>query len=247
MLRKLPCLRLFALAGCAALSTGCLIPHGSNARPVQPLPEGTALIGANVVVPFAIAGNIDLAGDSFSGSGVLDDFNITPGGSFDMALTKAGTTLGLDLSYASLLSVQDGADSSRVGFLFVNPRVEIPLQDEKRSLSLTIDASVAVLLASASSGGDSGSGSVFFPMPAFGLRYYLPIGDGGLIISQSIGTAFINFYMPGSVAYDIAIGDLHIMPEFKWDPTLIAVSSDESSASVFTSWFSGGLAVMYAL
>jgi len=228
------------------------MPHGSNARPVQPVKEGGMLLGGNMSVPFALVGNLAVGKDNISASNFAESFTYTPGLSFDYSLNDEGMLLGAGISYLSVASLPDDGKhgSADLGFVFFSPRMEIPLTDAPRNLALTIDVSMMFLVVT---GDQSGASAVPLPMPSLGLRYYHAIGNGGLVISQAVGTSFLQTYFPGSIAYDIAIGNWHIMPEIKWDPSYINIGEDddpndgaeEFELSAFTAWFSAGVAVMY--
>ena len=233
-------------------ATGCMIPHGSNARPVQPLEAGTLLVGANVVMPVAVVGDVVVDEVYVQEGLVADDLSIVPGGSFDVSLDNTAT-LGMALSYVDLrlpTSKRHVTRALRRSYLVMSPRIELPISAHPR-LSITGELNTALLVAKPDSDPQFGGPASFFMLPTVGARYYLPIGDGGLVVSQSIGlgaSLLPSFVLSGSAAYDIAIGDLHIMPELKWDPSVgFRLIDDQAGVPVNGSWFSGALSVMYAL
>jgi len=118
--------------------------------------------------------------------------------------------------------------------VFINPRFEFSLGDDdaNRSLALTIDGNLAYFSA--------GDANAFFLSPTFGVRWYLGIGSGGIVLSQAVGTGFVTLTLPGSLAFDIALGPLHIIPEVKWDPTLF-FAGDTGGVLIF---FSGGASIL---
>lgn len=221
----------FAAISCVA----CQLPHGSNARPVRQLDQGTILLGAGVLVPVYIGGGISGGdqGQSISAGTFSDNILAIPNLSFDYVLGEGGTAMGLELT-----TIRTG---NVVAIEYVNPRFEFPFGDEEsRSLALTVDGNLG------SFGNSDGDGPFPWWAPTVGFRYYLPIDDGGLVFSQKLGTSFITAYFPGSIAYDLKLGPLHIMPEFKWDPTtlLIQPESEIVDMGAFLVFLSGGLSLM---
>jgi hypothetical protein len=53
--------------------------------------------------------------------------------------------------------------------------------------------------------------------PLIGLRQYLPLGSGGLMVSQGAWVAVPSVLLPGSLALDLPLGPLHLLPELRWD------------------------------
>jgi len=221
-----------------ASSWGCAIPGGSYARPVEPLEHKTNVIGGGMMVPFAGAGAATESAEgtdaSFAtfGEGAV----FAPGFSFDRAFDD-GSTWGVETSiFSTALSTDDeGVDSTIVK---INPRFEFALGENKleRDLAIAIDGNFGFWT------GEGFTVPIF--SPSVGLRYYLDLGSGGFIFAQNFGTAFVTFSLPGSVSYDIAIGDrVHIFPEFRWDPTFFFASLGDTVSGVAV-FFSGGLSFM---
>jgi len=230
-----------AAVALVALASGCAVPHGSLARPVQPAGAGSNLVGGGVMVPFAAVGGGSFDDDSFFGGGTAEEVFVIPGASYDYALGDRHY-IGFDVSFLHPGLSTAGGDSDGFG-VFVNPRWEYGLNE---TFSLTVDGNLGYIA--------SGDGGAPFIAPTFGMRAYIPTGFGGAIISQQLGTAFITLALPGSLAYDLPIelGEdtvLHIFPEVRWDPTLVfvpvgAVDDDASSSVIGFAFFSGGLSVM---
>ncbi|MEM1025756.1 MAG: hypothetical protein AAGD10_14350 [Myxococcota bacterium] len=229
-------------------SWGCAIPSGSYARPVQAVEKGTNLIGGGLMVPFASAGAAtssfegDASDASFAafGEGVF----FGPGFSYDRAFAD-GSTWGIGASVFSTELGTEAFTGVSATLVFLNPRFEFALGKDKpnRNLSFVVDGNLGFWT------GESGGSNIFVPIvnPSVGLRYYAKTGYGGVILSQNVGTAFVTLAFPGSVAYDLPIGDkLHIFPEFRWDPTFFAVSLGSTVTGV-SAFFSGGLAFMVEL
>lgn len=220
-------------------SYGCAIPGGSFARPVQPLPEGTNVIGGGMMVPFAGVGAATetAQGTDASFATFGDGAVFAPGFSFDRAFDD-GTTWGIETSiFSTALSTEDtGVGASTI--VKINPRFEFALGQNKleRDLSLTLDANVGFWT------GPDFTVPIF--TPSIGLRYYIDVGQGGVILSQNLGTAFVTFSLPGSIAFDVPLGErVHLFPEFRWDPTLFFASLGDTVAGVAV-FFSGGLSFM---
>lgn len=55
--------------------------------------------------------------------------------------------------------------------------------------------------------------------PLFGSRIYLPIAQGGLVLTQGLGLSVVSVSAPGSVAADLHFGGTYVLPELRWDPT----------------------------
>jgi hypothetical protein len=216
-----------------AFGSACAVPHGSNARPVRPVAEGRNLIGGGAMVPFAAAGSASFSGsDGASFSGLADAFTIIPAVNYDVSTDEEGQLFGVELSL--LKSFQTG--SSAFG-IFLNPRAEWPLDGPDRSLVITVDGNLGFFT-------DGNNGVPFFS-PLVGLRYYGRIGNGGLVLTQQLGTLGFFVGFPGSVAYDIAIdlgpdSTLHLFPEVRWDANAFFISD----ASGIIATFSGGLSFM---
>lgn len=217
---------------------GCAIPGGSYARPVDPLKDGTNVIGGGMMVPFAAAGAAteSAGGDDASFATFGQGAVFAPGFSFDRAFDD-GSTWGIETSiFSSALGTESAVTDSTI--IKVNPRFEFALGNDKlkRDLSLTIDGNFGLW-----TGGDF---TLPIFSPTFGLRYYLRTGYGGLVLAQNLGTAFITVSLPGSISYDLPIGDrLHLFPEFRWDPTFFFGNLGDTVAGVAV-FFSGGLSFM---
>jgi hypothetical protein len=223
----------------AVAGVGCALPMGSFARPAAPVPAGTSVIGAGLLVPFAIAGGSTEgpSGDSVSFSAFGEGALFVPGFSYDYA-TDDGDLWGADFAVLSdSLSSEGGSGSATI--IKINPRVQWAIGDgESRNLSWGIDTNVMIWTAE----------SQTLPLfsPTIGIRYYLNTGFGGLVLAQNIGTAIVTLTAPGSVSYDIPIGPIHILPEFRWDPTFFFSTLEDtpSGAAVF---FSAGATVLVEL
>ena len=210
------------IAASAALASGCAIPHGSIARPFSPVEKGTMVIGGGAILPFAFAGKANAGEDSASFSAVTDGFSLIPVGSFDVGLTDSGTTIGTDVSYLA------GLGPSGAQGLFINPRFEASLIGDEldRYLSFTADLNLGWF--------NDGDGSLFYFSPTVGMRAYIPVYQGGFIVSQSIGTAFITVTLPGGIGYDIDLDWIHIVPEFHWDPSFFFIGDFNGSFVIFS-------------
>jgi hypothetical protein len=214
-----------ALPLAALLGSACALPHGSYARPVNPADQGTMLIGSGAIVPFFFSGSVSPSdSDSVSASGFTDSFTLIPSGSFDYAIGK-GSYLGAEFSLLKVFSVGDASPTG----IFVNPRWEMALGDDAtRNLAFTLEGNF-IYFTDGTSTNDGGSNSVVFAAPHAGLRYYQPIGDiGGLILTQTIGTSILTLTLPGGIGFDLNLGVfwdplriIHIVPELRWDPTLV--------------------------
>jgi hypothetical protein len=220
----------------------CTLSHGSNARPVEAPADGAKLVGGGVLVPVAIAGGFSTSGDDGFAATTSKKLAVIPGGSFDYS-TGNGGLFGVEVSAFTPYSFGSGEDSLNTLLLYINPRFEMPLNDPDRTLSLTVDLNLAYLRV----WGDV-KASVPFLAPTIGVRWYIPTGFGGPIISQQIGTGFVTVMAPGSLAYDVPIplgtaSKLHIFPEFKWDPTVFF--SGEGKA--YVAFFSAGLSFMFEI
>ena len=64
--------------------------------------------------------------------------------------------------------------------VFVNPNLEIAIDDPDRRFAVTIDGNLGYVRID--------SGAPFFA-PAFGLKFYQPTGFGGLMIAQRLSTS----------------------------------------------------------
>lgn len=191
------------------------------------------------MVPFAGAGaatNTAASDADTSFAAFGEGAVFAPGFSFDRAF-EDGSTWGIETSiFSSALSTENPDPDFTI--VKINPRFEFALGDNKleRDLSFTIDGNLGFWT----------GGGTFVPIfaPTVGLRYYLDTGYGGLVVAQNLGTAFITVSLPGSVSYDIPIGDrLHLFPEFRWDPTFFFASLGDTVAGVAV-FFSGGLSFM---
>jgi hypothetical protein len=237
-----------AALGCSALQA-CTLPYGSMARPVQPAADGAVLVQGGALVPFAVAGHLDVSDDNESGfaAATTDVHLIVPAGSFAIAYNE-GAYFGLELAtWATALVVGDrstGDDDNDSSGIFVNPFFEFPLGDDKaaRTVAFTIDAKLGLL-----SSRDTNGKRQYAPFiaPTAGVRWYLSTGPfGGFIFSQQIGTGVVTLTFPGSLAYDIPIPigamRLHLFPEVRWDPTFLFLGDLSGSLS----FFSGGLSFM---
>ncbi|MBI4819475.1 MAG: hypothetical protein HY791_24600 [Deltaproteobacteria bacterium] len=222
---------IFAALALLAGSWGCALPHGSYARPVKPMADGTTAISVGALVPIAAAAGATTDSDSVSAAGIADNFTLVPAAAFDYAF-GTGKYFGLELSLLKAFEDVTGT----FGF-FANPRFELPLNGDgdDRTLTFLIDGNFGYF-------GSDAASTPFFA-PTVGIRYYVPMGDMGLILTQNLGTGFITFAFPGSVAFDLALGKFHIFPEVRWDPT-VAVTSEGSGGWVF---LSGGLSFMLEL
>ena len=191
------------------------------------------------MVPFAAAGSAFANDDSVSVSGVSDETIIIPAGAVDYVFdSDERQTFGVEVHALSsaLATVNVDGDQNFLG-VFVNPRYEYGFSEYA---SLTIDGNFGYL-----TDGDNGAP---FIAPTFGIRTYLPIGFGGFILSQQIGTAGITVTLPGSLAIDIPIplgknAAVHIFPEIRWDPTFLLISD----ASGVIALFSAGATIMFEL
>lgn len=225
---------VFALAG----NWGCAIPGGSYARPVDPLEKKTNVIGGGMMVPFAGAGAATESAEGTDASFATfgDAVVFAPGFSFDRAFAD-GSTWGIETSvFSTALSTQSSPADSTI--IKINPRFEFALGKNKleRNLSFTLDGNLGIWT------GQDFTVPIF--SPTIGLRYYLRTGYGGLVLAQNLGTAFITVSMPGSVSYDLPIGDrFHVFPEFRWDPTFFFASLGDTVAGVAV-FFSGGMSFM---
>lgn len=178
-------------------------------------------VGAGGLVPIGFIGRLDFPGDDEGATTVeqRDVGNFIPVGSFDYAIGD-GEYAGVDISYTKF-------GAGFFDLVLVNPRFEYPFGGKERNLSLTLDANFMF----ASGNNENFDFSAPFMQPMIGIRYYADFGIFGLSVSQSIGTAIISFYAPGGISFDVPIpfGEdgpiLHLMPEFRWDPTaFIAVA-----------------------
>ncbi len=224
-----------AVAVVASLSSACSLPRGSMARPVQAASDQQVLIAGGATVPFAAVGAAS-TNDGDIGADLVDGLLVIPSVSFDYAFGNPDEPrryFGVDVSIwsAALSTAGDGGLLA----VFVNPRFEYGLSE---NLSFTVDGNLGYL-------GSDGSGSPFIA-PTLGLRGYIPVGGGGLILSQQIGSGIITVTLPGSLAFDlpVAIGPgavLHVFPELRWDPTFFFIG-DESGVLAL---FSAGLSFMF--
>ncbi len=215
-------LRLLILTALISTSSlHCAFPVGSRARPAKPMVDGRMAVAAGGLVPLGFIGQVDFPGDDEGATDVQqsDVGDFVPVGSFDYAIGD-GEYAGVDISYTKF-------GAGFFDLLVVNPRFEYPFGGKERNLSLTLDANLMF----ASGNNDDFNYSLPFMQPMIGVRYYLDLEYVGFVISQSVGTAIISFYAPGGISMDVPIpfGEdgpiLHIMPEFRWDPTLfIAVA-----------------------
>ncbi len=205
---------IFLLAGVHL--AGCAVPHGSFARPVEST-EDTNLISLGAMMPFAASVGVSGDGNNNTASSFAQAYFVIPSFAYDRNFGPRHS-FGVEVSLLnSRLSSVSNNDTDGVYAVFINPRWEYGVAE---NFSLTVDGNLGYL-----SDGDS---SLPYLHPTFGIRWYLPTGFGGVILSQQIGTALITFYLPGSVAYDIPIplgetAKLHVFPEFRWDPTFVFV------------------------
>ena len=218
------------------LSTGCSFPGGSYARPVEPIAGATTLVSGGVMVPFAAAGSAFDGQDDVSFSGVAESVLIIPAGAFDYVFEgDERSTFGVEVwAISGDLSTSGGNNSDYTG-IFVNPRYEYRFS---RYAGLTIDGNLGYV-------GANNTGVPFFS-PTVGIRTYLPLGHGGLMLSQQLGTSGVTVTMPGSFAVDLPIplgktSAVHIMPEIRWDPTALLI--DDSAGIVVV--FSAGGTLMF--
>ncbi len=225
------------LATSSVLGSGCAIPKGSMARPVQPVGEGGAMISAGGLVPFAAAGATSFDNDALRDfSTIANQAMLIPAAAFDYAFGER-TYFGAEVSVIAPSTFLLGGDGgSSFTAVFVNPRFETSLSD---NISFTIDGNIAWFTA------EDSSAPLF--APAFGLRFYLPTGFGGLVWSQQLSTAFVTVALPGSLAYDIPIpignSTLHLFPELRYDPTFVILGDSTGVLALF----SGGLTFMLEL
>ena len=222
-------IRLWMITCCGGIVTGCSIPHGSLARPVELAPEAPQRIAVGgLVVLGAVGTNFKAEGDAAFTS-VADDLVVVPAASYDYDFGPRNV-FGLEVSLLSTLFSFD----HDVAALIVNPRYEYGFNEY---VSMTVDVNIGYL-------NDGDSGSVFFT-PTMGVRGYVPTGFGGFVVSQQVGTSVFTLVAPGSLAYDVPIplgetARLHLFPEVRWDPTFLLIS-DEAGGIVI---FSGGFTVM---
>lgn len=200
------------------VQVGCAYPVGSRARPAKALSEGQLAVGAGGLVPLGFIGELDFPGYEGTTVSQNEAGTFIPVGSFDYAIGD-GELAGVDVSYAQFFA-------GNLKTLVVNPRFEYPFGGLERNLALTLDANLMVF-----SGERDGPSAIPFLQPMLGLRGYIDLDYFGITISQSIGTTIITLYAPGGISFDIPIpfGEggpkLHIMPEFRWDPTLIVATA----------------------
>lgn len=217
-------------------ASACAIPHGSFARPVNPVNEGGSMISIGGVAPFAVAGSASTNDTDLAE--VVDGLVLVPAGAFDYAIGDRNY-LGVEVSLYNTFTTSSPTDSTSFG-LFVNPRWELGLSD---NVSFTVDLNLGYFQTDS---GDSVSSTPFF-LPAIGTRIYLPTGFGGFVWSQQFTTAIITVATPGSLAYDIPIPmggpTLHLFPEFRYDPTFVVIGDVAGVVAIF----SGGLTVMLEL
>lgn len=229
-------------------SWGCAIPGGSYARPVQALEKDESLIGGGIMVPFASAGaattNVDGDGGDASFATFGEGVFFAPGFSYDRAFND-GSMWGIGASVFSTELSTEPITGASATLVMINPRFEFALGKDKmnRNLSFVVDGNLGIWT------GETGGQSFTVPIfsPSVGLRYYAKTGYGGLILSQNFSTSFVTVALPGSVAYDLPIGDkFHLFPEFRWDPTFLVLNLG-STVSGVGAFFSGGLAFMVEL
>jgi hypothetical protein len=61
----------------------------------------------------------------------------------------------------------------------------------------------------------------------------VPFAGGGLVLSQGVGTGgFLSLHFSGSVALDLALGALHLVPEVRWDPYVLFAADGDVGGSV---------------
>lgn len=227
--------RLFAVSVLAGLGlSACAIPHGSLARPVAPVKQGSHMISIGGVVPFAGIGkatNNDVAYANFAKNTV-----VVPAAAYDHAIGERHY-LGVEVSVLNTLTQANPQLSDDLG-IFINPRWEIGLSEH---WSVGVDLNLGWFQTEESSGETRG---VPFVNPAVAARGYLPTGFGGLVWTQQLSFAGFLLALPGSFAYDLPVpmGDavLHVFPELRYDPTLVFFN--EGSGGVVL--FSGGLTFM---
>lgn len=214
-------------------NSGCTLPHGSFARPIDPVALGRSMVSVGGMIPFAAAGS----GDDVSFSGVAEEVTVVPAAAYDIALNDERTYFGVEISLLNQVTSTSETEDTSAFSLFVNPRFETPIAE---SWSFTVDGNLGYF-----STGDSG---IPFIEPSVGVRGYFGTGWGGFILSQQLSTAFITVALPGSVAYDIPIplgetATLHIFPEVRWDPTVFFAGDTSGVVSLF----SGGGTLMFEL
>ncbi|MCB9650495.1 MAG: hypothetical protein H6730_28485 [Deltaproteobacteria bacterium] len=203
------CLSVGAFA-LSLLSSACAIPHSSFARPVSPAGEGSRLISAGVLVPVAGAA-----------SGPTKNQRVRPApipiAAVDYALgDRHYVGLGVAVLPEFGFFEFSGKDPDAV---VLNPRWELELAAD---LSVTADGMLVLGMDGGKDTAVSFSG---------GLRYYVPAGPGGFILSQQFGFSFASVSLPGGVAYDIPISlgegrAIHLFPELRWDPNVGVESED---------------------
>jgi hypothetical protein len=193
----------FALLAVAA----CSLPIGSFARPVEPLDRGETMIAGTanfvaVAVDHQERQPLPPQRGTVGGT-VSADFGIIPG------QTSAGAAFGLlpidrttRLWYLGLRTERRFTRLPSLSFLgelnfgLVRRQEPSNLAEAPLEEPLWVDA-----------------------FPLTGLRYYVPIGTGGLVLTQTLGLTFVSVTAPGSLAGDIAFLDFHLFPEVRWDPT----------------------------
>ena len=97
-------------------------------------------------------------------------------------------------------------------------RGETPLSSGTTTLFVMIQASTVRVDASAAWNLLSLS-HVPVVAPVVGVRQYVPLGNGGLVLSQAAWVAGPppSIVLPGSFALDLPLGPLHLLPELRWD------------------------------
>lgn len=55
--------------------------------------------------------------------------------------------------------------------------------------------------------------------PLVGVRRYVAVASGGLVVSQGAWASFSppSLLLPGSLAIDLPLGPVHLLPELRWD------------------------------